>query len=117
MSTLCRICTREMPKDRHGLDQVCPKCRKEGHKELLEKSAMSLQDEVENILQYESLTGEDDNWHKYRKRTAITITKLLKNKMDEVVIEELNKFSHTSVCGAIQKRIAQIKKSPRLRKD
>jgi len=36
MSKLCRICGNEMPKDRKGADQVCPECRKKGHKELWE---------------------------------------------------------------------------------
>lgn len=36
MSKLCRICGEEMPKDRKGADQVCPKCRKRGEKELWE---------------------------------------------------------------------------------
>jgi len=36
MSSRCRICTDEMPKDRRGADQVCPRCRKKGHKELFD---------------------------------------------------------------------------------
>ena len=38
MSSRCRICVREMPKDRKGWEQVCPPCRKEGYKELLDPS-------------------------------------------------------------------------------
>ena len=34
MSSRCRICTQEMPKDRKGFEQVCPKCRKEGFLEV-----------------------------------------------------------------------------------
>lgn len=29
MSKLCRICGNEMPKDRKGADQVCPRCIKD----------------------------------------------------------------------------------------
>ena len=35
MSKLCWICVNEMPKDRKGWEQVCPDCRKKGHKELV----------------------------------------------------------------------------------
>ena len=35
MSKLCRICTKEMPKDRKGWHQVCGECRRKGHRELV----------------------------------------------------------------------------------
>ncbi len=36
MSSRCRICTEQMPKDRNGFEQVCPNCKKKGHRELYE---------------------------------------------------------------------------------
>ncbi|GAG45508.1 unnamed protein product [marine sediment metagenome] len=38
MSSRCRICIEEMPKDRKGWEQVCPVCREIGYKELLDPS-------------------------------------------------------------------------------
>lgn len=34
MSSRCRICMNEMPKDRKGIEQVCPSCRQGGFLEL-----------------------------------------------------------------------------------
>ena len=34
MSSVCRICFHEMPRERSGFDQVCPDCRTKGYKEL-----------------------------------------------------------------------------------
>ena len=36
MSSICRVCINKMPKDRKGWEQVCPLCRKKGHKELFD---------------------------------------------------------------------------------
>ena len=27
MSSICRKCGGQMPEDRHGVDQICPKCQ------------------------------------------------------------------------------------------
>jgi len=34
MSSICRNCQNTMPKDRKGIEQVCPKCREWGIKEV-----------------------------------------------------------------------------------
>lgn len=40
MSSICRICQHEMPKNRRGYEQVCPKCREIGYKELWDKDML-----------------------------------------------------------------------------
>lgn len=58
MTSRCRLCNGDMPKDRQGWEQICPKCRKNNH--TYEKALVEIREVVLSDMFWEEETDENN---------------------------------------------------------